>query len=498
MRVIHHWSGHLATSARWALLAGATLLLALASGCGGGNSGNDAIGDAPPARSAPSSIDCTNCHSLDGSLTLAASASYGVTAAAMPSATGGPHALHVDVRQYACTACHFDYYRAPTHMDGQLLGPSGGVQVVRFDPANPEGVYTPGTGADAGSCASVACHGGATVSWSPGAALTCVSCHASGSAIDPVALSGSGSAGKHQPHVVGRGFDCETCHQGYKDSPMHANGTLDGGSASDGVVLFGPLNASAVWDSQQGTCASSSCHGAGAVQWFGTGPAPALQCVGCHLANDAINPIALDAAAGAGKHARHVGDKGQDCEACHAGYGSAVTHMNGSLDGQNPGASLIAFDAWNPDASWDAATAGCAGTYCHGASDGATVVANEPTWYTDAPLACTDCHSSGSFTHPLQRDRAAGVSTMHGEHLGKNVACTVCHGAYPEAQTHVDFKFDGGLLDSLVNFDPQVSSDPLNPTAAWINDTGPASGQCYGVCHYPGKSESHGTARWYR
>ena len=709
-------------TAKWSWVLGAALLVILLAGCGGDSTGGDAItsdeGQGSPTANS-TELDCAVCHNPDGTLKTSAAASAIPAAMVTPLAAGAnPHGTHVTGKEYPCQTCHYDYFRAVTHMDGRQDGPMDGVQFVRFDPGNPDGEFTPGAGQESGSCASVACHGGGSVTWATAQPLTCISCHGSGNALDPLVLDGNGLGGKHGHHVGKRGIDCEVCHQGFNNTTLHANGTLDAGAASSVLVIFGDLNPTAVWDAQQGTCASSSCHGAATVEWFGTGAPPPLACAGCHLTSGAINPVTLDTAGGGGKHSRHVSDKGQDCETCHTGYGGAVTHQNGTLDGQTPGANLVAFaslnagaawddgagtcassschgtpplgwygsqtwtppadclvchspgsaidplqingsgtlgkhqmhvadrgyacetchggyltapthlnaqfdtldqqaslvafdanntnaiwqndaggrtgscadtychgatdgattvanePAWygtetmacaschapgsfidplvingaslngqhqthvgvkgfacetchtgfradpshvnfqwdtgspgvpivafdgnNPDAAWNDGPATCADTYCHGASDGVTTTANTPPWYTNVALGCTSCHSNNSFTYPINRDADAGVSTRHGKHLGENIACEVCHSAYPLADSHVNFAFDGALLDTLVNFDPQVSTDPMNPDLIWMQDTGPGTGSCSGDCHYPGQQENHGTENWYR
>lgn len=471
---------------------------------------------------------CTNCHAhsdrFKGDCQAAGCHEAGGTYDPLitgGTGTAGKHVVHVTDKGQACTVCHSGYYSAATHRDGTLNGKTDEIGPIGFNGLNPTATYTDASqSAGTGTCAQVNCHRPDAVDWyDPGPSPIwsmpngCNTCHNAGDAIDPLTVAATGTAGKHARHVTDMGVACGSCHAGYLTAYDHVNGRMDAGD-SNAVVGFKPAeNPNALWQSdtgyRTGSCASTWCHGAtdgvtsvaNEPTWYEA--TAALACTDCHSAGSFTDPLTINDTGAAGKHVTHVTDRGYVCTRCHLDYDTAATHVNFSFDTGT--SAVVSFDAANPYASWSTGAASCARTYCHGATDDNVSVANNvPTWYTTTPLACTDCHSRGSpdsFLDPITRDNTGSYRGEHDKHVrGENIACTVCHGAYTQQPTH------GNLdeLDSwdpatmLLDFDPLVSSPNAgDPPAAWTSDTGPGTGRCDQLCHYPGRSKNHSNWRWY-
>ena len=169
-----------------------------------------------------------------------------------------------------------------------------------------------------------------------------------------------------------------------------------------------------------------------------------LGCAVCHNAANGLDPLQLNGSGTAGKHVAHVSTKGYACEQCHAGYGTAATHLNGTLDTANPAVDLLRFGALSPDAQWTgdtgAGTGSCANAYCHGTT-------NTPAWYTAQTITCTNCHSAGSPIDPVAID-AGGVNGRHLMHVQtQGFACETCHQDYDLQPTHINKTLNSGKDD---------------------------------------------------
>ena len=207
---------------------------------------------------------------------------------------------------------------------------------------------------------------------------------------------------------------------------------------------------------------------------------PALGCTEkCHNGSDPVSPdpVATNGSGTAGKHVRHVQERGIACERCHSGYAGAPTHMNGTLDTRNPSANLIRMDITGPKSSWSAGTGQCANISCHGSDTldwyGTT------TWTT--PADCIVCHTSAyaAVLDPLATN-GSGTAGKHGKHVSSYaMACGKCHWNYPSRESHAS-----GVLDTA---DPSVVIvwfDAVNTAGTWTKDAGPGTGVCSSLaCH---------------
>ncbi len=97
----------------------------------------------------------------------------------------------------------------------------------------------------------------------------------------------------------------------------------------------------------------------------------------CHNATLSPDPLTTNGTGTAGKHVKHVTFLGLDCDRCHLNYGISGTHMNGTLDTENPAINIVSFDFVNPVGFWtnDAGpgTGDCSSLACHGTE--------VPPWY---------------------------------------------------------------------------------------------------------------------
>jgi len=344
-----------------------------------------------------------------------------------------------------------------------------------FHRNNPGGDHNHNPGADCSSCHS----------HTENFKGNCTTCHsAGGGAPDPLTTGGSGTAGKHTKHVTGLGIECVSCHESYYLNPNHDNGSTE----TTGLISFiATENPTANWagDSgpQTGGCANTYCHGAtdgvttvaNQPSWYAT--PDALACTDCHSVGSFIDPSVTNGTGATGKHVVHGDTWGFACTVCHDGYNANSTHVNFKFETGLE--SVLSFDTNNPSGAWNLGTASCANTYCHGATDGVTTVANEPDWYDPAAIACTDCHSAGSFTDPLTLN-GTGNSGKHVRHVtDKGYDCVKCHLDYEtQVAYHVNFTFDTFLENGapIVNFDPV-----FNPSPAAYSDSPDTCSNSY--CH---------------
>ncbi|MDH4246270.1 MAG: CxxxxCH/CxxCH domain-containing protein [Deltaproteobacteria bacterium] len=467
----------------WRMLLPLTVILLLLTGCNNPEMGYDSQG-ALTSTETPPQPTCASCHSAGSSLDPLTSNGSGLA---------GQHQIHAGTRAIACTTCHEGYSSKATHMNGSLDTPDSNISLVRFDATNPNAIWSKDTGANTGSCANTTCHGGvgSLSDWyTTKTPLTCVSCHFSGGAIDPVILNGTLAEGKHKRHVVDLKRPCEDCHENYRTKATHADGTLDTPTASVNLIAFSSANSNGAWtlDTGAGTgsCANTTCHGGAGTQadWYTT--AVPLACATCHISGGSLDPLTTNATGTNGKHQKHVTDLNLSCDTCHKSYRTQPTHGNGILDTADPGVTLVSFNTLNSSAQWwwdtGAKTGSCVNTYCHynnGIND----------WYTPVTLTCTNCHIPGTGMDPLTTN-GTGTRGKHVFHVTtKSLACTACHKGYPGQPTHTNGVFNSAATsDFLVIFDSLI-----NPGAAW-SDSGANTGSCGTVgCHQIGSTSN----QWY-
>ena len=309
----------------------------------------------------------------------------GVSTAVDPVETNGVppdgrHQKHVTSRGIACERCHNDYLPRPTHMNGTKDTEDPAVDLTQFNIVGAAGSWTGDTGAMTGSCAGISCHGGETLDWYGYSTWTlpasCTSCHAASYAaeLDPLVTSGSGSAGKHEKHVMGYGIACTSCHLDYPSRMSHASGAMDAQDPSVPIVWFDPFNSSGTWTNDTGpgpgACSSLYCHGtySGTFGYYfqggdgtevynevpyagagGTTPGwyttTGLGCDACHGNPPTIPNSTQKYTWHSGMHANDFFfADGNQCQFCHPdvtgsnGVGTAITdtalHANGSVDVQ--------------------------------------------------------------------------------------------------------------------------------------------------------------------
>jgi len=106
--------------------------------------------------------------------------------------------------------------------------------------------------------------------------------------------------------------------------------------------------------------------------------------------------------------------------------------------------------------TFNAGTAGCAASYCHGTFtfNGVTGARATPIWTSTAPMTCTSCHGMPPSGHPAytgtpnavscyqchpQSVNADGTIKQGGGHLNGKAdggGCTGCHGDPPSTGKH--------------------------------------------------------------
>jgi predicted CxxxxCH...CXXCH cytochrome family protein len=184
----------------------------------------------------------------------------------------------------------------------------------------------------------------------------------------------------HAAHVE-RGLGCPTCHaagahmDGKVDvactgAPCHAHGGAKPSPAwSDGPLGCNDCHSSPPANHYEGAC--SSCHRVdervhvnGKID-LGDGSG---RCGACHGTGDDPRPRT-------GAHGKHL----FACETCHEAPGEK--HPIGGGARMELG-GLAARGGRRP--TFDAATATCAGTYCH----------ENPIRWTDGPTTCASCHGA--------------------------------------------------------------------------------------------------------
>jgi predicted CxxxxCH...CXXCH cytochrome family protein len=285
-----------------------------------------------------SGVSCVSCHP------------QGPTACTTCHGTppeSGAHARH-DV---ACASCH----QVPVRWDdpGHIVGDAPPAEVV----FGGLGALTPNARYEAGGCANVYCHAGATPVWSgtpsgdtcgkchslpppshvPAGptAYTCATCHpAAAPHIDGQLQIGteagcggchsaSPASGAHQAHLAASTFRgpvaCADCHAvpGAIGDPGH----IDSGAPVEVLAAL-------AWDREAETCENGWCHGDAAPRWSQTGE---VTCGSCH----GLPPTG----------ANHIQDVTlEECTICHTRsvdalgnivfQGNRSEHIDGNVDFQ--------------------------------------------------------------------------------------------------------------------------------------------------------------------
>jgi predicted CxxxxCH...CXXCH cytochrome family protein len=229
----------------------------------------------------------------------------------------------------------------------------------------------------------------------------------------------------------------------------------------------------------------SSPHTAGTVS----------PCTRCHSSSNTpdLDPLVTGGTGTAGKHVKHVTERGIDCEVCHKDYFTNPDHMNGTIDTGSSVATAVSFSVTGPAGAWVNAAgprAGtCSGVACHGTA--------AMEWYGTAGWtlpACTECHAS-AFSSALDPASTNGAppAGRHGKHVSsRGIGCERCHFQYPSRLTHMNGRMDtADAAAALVNF------SITGPSGSWMNNSGPGSGQCAGVsCHGTDTLDWYGTGTW--
>lgn len=375
------------------LIASSMSLLLVIAGCGKAReiSGLAATGE------------CGMCH---GSAENAAPPQSLAGSTDTASIAVGAHQAHVRggalMRPIACNECHPVPTRvdSPGHIDGRVD--------VRFGPlATPAGLL-PLWDRSAAACNNIYCHGAAirggsltTPTWNKvdGTQAACGTCHG----VPPPA-----------PHVQNE--DCSKCHGGYTAASVnlatHVNHSVE-------VVAL--------------SC--TSCHGDPAAG----NPAPPADTRG----NTATTAV------GVGAHQAHVTDgpvrAALSCNDCHP-VPSSTGHASGSVE--LTFSDLASSGGLAP--TFDATTATCTSTYCHGSTlpGGANTT---PRWTLvdgtqdtcgschGAPPAEADGHPYAATSlatcarcHPATVTAAGTIDIAGGLHVNGSVevqlSCTSCHG----------------------------------------------------------------------
>ncbi len=286
---------------------------------------------------------------------------------------------------------------------------------------------------DTSTCSSMNCHG--DVDWNTIQTIDdfgCDFCHAPGYQYDPRALNGSGSSGKHIPHVTDKAYTCETCHNNYKDSTTHANGELDTNNTTN-ILSFQTDPGS--WNNDTSTCGSMDCHGD--VSWYTD---ETLGCTLCHASGLTYDPFTN------GKHTEHINSNHAsidiNCETCHDGYKEHADHFNGTLESVN----IVSFNPYS--GTWNNGSNSCDDMDCHGNNDG------DANWLTGG-LSCDDCHDNAySAYYPTLGNR-------HSTHINNySCDCATCHNTYGDGGTHLNGTNDTDLeVINLVPFDNPSAYD---------------------------------------
>ncbi|WP_157671726.1 CxxxxCH/CxxCH domain c-type cytochrome [Desulfuromonas soudanensis] len=330
----------------------------------------------------------------------------------------------------------------------------------------------------------------------------CTSCHGNPplvasdltATLDLTNTTGSATAGKHDYHVVTKGYTCNTCHTGWETSGEMPKGgnlnlgfnitlgtTTDSTGAYDGRSTGGGYNAAVGTSVTAGnglSCSAIYCHGTATPAWTDAGTAA---CGSCHGdTNGMPSAVAGDgdlsganSGSQVGKHPEHVVSAGLACTTCHKDLGFGTPdHVNGTVD--------IWFDTAvaGASATYNNATNTCSNLSCH----------ISKVWDTATPASCDMCHGYPPLTDGSASDlHVAGATPV--DHSGVNMTtkhdeCNLCHG-YSQANGATDNTGNGGDLYQVSyhrdgNIEMNGISAPDNAQSAQYDQ---ATFGCAKACH---------------
>jgi hypothetical protein len=207
-------------------------------------------------------------------------------------------------------------------------------------------------------------------------------------------------------------------------------------------------------------------------------------CLTCHASPDipAVNPLISGGTGTAGKHVKHVSERGIDCEFCHYGYLDKPSHMNGILDTPDPAVTIVFFNSTNPTGTWTGdtgpGTGTCSSLSCHGS--------DSLEWYSTAGWTlptCSACHTSarGPRRSVLGLSGDFGSNSSNSSHhvAGATdptpVQCLACHDRYRHMTGTIYLKSVDTPSDLIV-YDPNDPSS-LEPFCLGCHDTDGAAGE---------------------
>jgi predicted CxxxxCH...CXXCH cytochrome family protein len=385
---------------------------------------------------------CTSCHgdaartaSLPGA-DLNLPSSPPIASANAPAYAVGAHLGHVNptaasalMGPMPCSECHV-VPTDSTHANQPAAQP------VVFGPlASANGAF-PSWSAGTTGCAASYCHGNftfnavsgsrATPLWTDTAPLPCTGCHG---------MPPTGHVAVASPATAAT---CAPCHP----KAVNPDGSIN-------LVDLGHLNGR----SDTAALGCASCHG-------DPNRKGALPGTDANLTS--APPVAPPGAPAyaVGTHLGHMNPSAASylmapiaCAECHAVPADSV-HAT------SPPAQKVVFGTLSRTGgaapSWNAATAGCTASYCHGnfSFNGVGGASATVVWTSTAPLTCTSCHGMPPAGHPAyagtptaascfqchpQSVNADGTVKQGGGHLNGKADggdCTSCHGEPPATGSH--------------------------------------------------------------
>jgi predicted CxxxxCH...CXXCH cytochrome family protein len=407
-------------------------------------------------RADVSGAACTSCHGtagrtghLPGTDKDLAAAPPAASAGARPSATGA-HQGHVNptsagavAAPLGCAECH----AVPT--DGAHATAPPAQKVVFGTLASARGA-APAWDAGTAGCSASYCHGnfafngvsgaGAAPLWTDTAPLGCTACHGMPPAGHP-ALAGAVTAAT-----------CSACHP----QAVRPDGSIN---LAGGAHLNGRADVSAE--------GCTGCHGDATRRGILPGTDPQL------ASAPPLAPAGAPAQA-VGAHQRHLNPAAASAIAAPVACGECHAVPSDAAHATQPPAQKVVFgtlaSSRGAAPAWNAGTAGCSASYCHGnfTFNGVGGARAAPLWTDAAPMQCTSCHGMPPTGHPALAGAvtAANCSACHpqavspdgrinlsgGGHLNGRAdvsatGCTGCHG-------------DASRVGILPGTDPQLASAP--------------------------------------
>ena len=292
--------------------------------------------------------------------------------------------------------------------------------------------------------------------------LDCNTCHGPGDQYDPREIDSSSTHGKHVQHVAEAGFSCEKCHFDYPESATHMDGNDDTGTTAAQLVRFDSTNSNGAWTVEGGPgtgyCSSLSCHGAGALDWYGSEVWVLPDCVSCHDTLLGSRRQVLGAGGDFEKESHHVIDYSNrnseiitkdDCLVCHDMEG----HMAGTirLNDADTASNVIIYDPDDPSVLEEFCLS------CHDADGAAGQGAGALSPFSSSSAFGTIPNEAGGNISGYWN----GTDTVHKmaelSCMGSGAPGTGCHGDSGQVNAHGSS--NRGLLTSLMNFPPSTVED---------------------------------------